>query len=148
MAESVLTARENGNIRAIRFIVGSLIFKKPFVNKNIDYKKLLPRQAEIIEYALKGIPVSSYYDYFDVEEIPLLKDCLGIDFGEYENADKRYFDECVWLIASGELVKKQTELTEAFKASSDKEERKKIAEKLNALNKALREKKLEEFYVR
>lgn len=148
VAESVLTARENGNIRAIRFIVGSLIFKKPFVNKNIDYKKLLPRQAEIIEYALKGIPVSSYYDYFEVEEIPLLKDCLGIDFGEYENADKRYFDECVWLIASGELVKKQTELTEAFKASSDKEERKNIAEKLNALNKALREKKLEEFYVR
>ena len=65
-----------------------------------------------------------------------------------EKETKRYFDECVWLIASGELVKKQTELTEAFKASSDKEERKNIAEKLNALNKALREKKLEEFYVR
>ncbi len=148
VAENVLTARENGNIRAIRFIIGSLIFKKPFVNKNIDYKKLLPRQADIIDMALKGIPISSYYDYFDVEDNPMLKDCLGIDFSAYENADKRYFDECVWLIASQELTKKQTELAEQFKITEDREQRKKIAEELNALGKVLREKRLEEFYVR
>ena len=147
-SESVLTSRENGNIRAIRFILGSLIFKKPFVDKNIDYKKLLPRQEEIIEVALKELPISSYYDYFDVEENPLLKDCLGIDFSEYKNADKRYFDECVWLIASQELIKKQTEYAEKFKQSVDKDERIKIARELDVLNRALREKNLEEFYVR
>ncbi len=148
VVENVLITRENGNIRAIRFILGSLIFKKSFVDKNIDYKKLLPRQAEIIDVALKGIPISSYYDYFDVDEMPILKDCLGIDFSEYENADKRYFDECVWLIASQQLTNKQTELAEKFKLSQDRDERKNIAEKLNKISKTLREKNLEDFYVR
>ncbi len=148
VSENVLISRENGNIRAIRFIIGSLIFKKPFVNKKIDYKKLLPRQADIIDVALKGIPISSYYDYFDVDEMPILKDCLGINFSEYENVDKRYFDECVWLIASQELTNKQAQLTEVFKSSQEREERKKIAEELNKLSKILREKNLEDFYVR
>ncbi len=146
--ESVLTARENGNIRAIRFILSSLIFKKSFVDKNIDYKKLMPKQADIIDVAIKGIPISSYYDYFDVDNNPILKDCLGVDFDKFANADKKYFDECVWLIASQNLVEKQTELAEKFTATENKEERTKIAIELNALNKAIREKRLEEFYVR
>ncbi len=148
VADNVLISRENGNIRAIRFIIGSLIFKKDFVDKKIDYKKILPRHTQIIEVAEKGIPISSYYDYFDVDEMPVLKDCLGINFSEYDNADKRYFDECVWLIASQELTKRQTELAEKFKTSQDREERKNIAEELNKLSKTIREKNLEDFYVR
>jgi len=146
--QNVLTSRENGNIRAIRFILGSLIFKKPFVNQQIDYKRLLPRQAEIIDLALKGTPISSYYDYFDVDNYPLLKDCLGINFAEYKDADKKYFDECVWLIASGELINEQSSLAEQFKNCEDKDERLKIMQKLNTLNRIIREKRLEEFYVR
>lgn len=146
--QNVLISRENGNIRAIRFILGSLIFKKPFVNKQIDYKKLLPRQAEIIDLALKGTPISSYYDYFDVDNYPLLKDCLGMDFNEYKDADKKYFDECVWLVVSQELIKEQSSLAEQFKNCADKDERLKIMQKLNSLNRIIREKRLEEFYVR
>ena len=147
LERNVLTSRENGNIRAIRFILGSLIFKKPFVNQQIDYKKLMPRHAELIDFALKGMPISSYYDYFDVENYPILKDCLGMDFAEYKDADKKYFDECVWLIASGEIINEQSALAEAFKNCEDKEERLKIMQKLNSLNRILREKRLEEFYV-
>ena len=128
--------------------MSSLIFKKSFVDKNIDYKKLMPKQADIIDVAIKGIPISSYYDYFDVDNNPILKDCLGVDFDKFANADKKYFDECVWLIASQNLVEKQTELAEKFTATENKEERTKIAIELNALNKAIREKRLEEFYVR
>lgn len=148
VAQSVLTSRENGNIRAIRFILGSLIFKKPFVNQRIDYKRLLPRHTELIDLALKGTPISSYYDHFDVDNYPILKDCLGMDFSEYKDADKKYFDECVWLIASGELINEQTSLAEQFKNCEDKDERLKIMQKLNTLNRIIREKRLEEFYVR
>lgn len=145
--QNVITARENGNIRAIKFILGSLMFKKNFIMKNIDYKKLLPKYVDIIEKALEGIPVSSYYDYFDVENMPMLKECLSIDFTEFSNSEK-YFEECVWLIASGELLAKQKELTEQFKECADQNERMTIMQKLSAVNKAIREKKLEEFYVR
>lgn len=146
--QKVLTTRENGNIRAIRFILSSLIFKKPFVNQRIDYKKLLPRHSEIIDLALKSTPISSYYDYFDVDNYPILKDCLGIDFSEYKEQDKRYFDECVWLIISSELIAEQSALAEQFKNCEDSDERMKIMQKLNTINRIIREKRLEEFYVR
>lgn len=146
--ENVLISRENGNIRAIKFILSSLMFKKDYINKNIDYKKLLPRYKEIVEKAEQGIPISSYYDYFDVEDMPVLKDCINIDFSEFENCDKQYFNECVWIIAKQELIKRQDEFAEKFKMCSDVQERIQIAQKLNLIAKALREKSLEEFYVR
>lgn len=145
--KTVLIARENGNNRAVKFILSSIIFKKPFVRKEIDYKKLLPRFADVIEKADQGIPVSSYYDYFDVENMSVLKDCLSIDFDAYKTNAQLYFDECVRLIASQELAKKQAELTEQFSNSTSQEERLEIMNKLNAVTKALRNKSLEEFYV-
>ncbi len=146
--QNVLISRENGNNRAVKFILSALIFKKPFVRNEIDYKKLLPRFAEVVEKAMQGIPVSSYYDYFDVENMPLLKDCLSINFDAYKTNVQIYFDECVRLVASQELAKIQASLTEQFSNCSSQEERLEIMNKLNAVNKALRNKSLEEFYVR
>ncbi len=146
--QGVLISRENGNNRAVKFVLSALIFKKPFVRKEIDYKKLLPRYAEVIEKALLGIPISSYYDYFDVENMPMLKDCLAVDFDSYQNNAQTYFDECVRQIASQEILKQQEELTKQFTECREQSERLEIMKKLNAVNKALREKSLEEFYVR
>lgn len=146
--ESVLTARENGNIRAVKFILASLIHQKEFVNKKIDYKKLMPRYSQIIDKASEGIKISSYFDYFNVDEEPVLKDCINMDFSQYEESGKRYFDECLWLIASGQLLEKQAQLAEKFKDCSQSEERVSIAEQISEISKELREKNLEEFYVR
>ena len=146
--ENVLISRENGNIRAIKFILSSLMFKKDYVNKNIDYKKLLPKYRDIIDKAEQGIPISSYYDYFDVENMPVLKDCINIDFSEFESSGKQYFNECLWIIAKQELINRQDEFAEKYKLCSDIKERIEIAQKLNSIAKELREKSLEEFYVR
>ena len=148
ITEDVLTTRENGNIRAIKFILSSLIYKKDYVNKKIDYLRLMPRQAEIIQKAMEGIPISSYFDYFDVDNMPLLKECLNMDFEDYIETGKRYFDECVWSLASQELINRQNELTEKFKNCNDNDERAKIMQELSAVSKSLREKRLEDFYVR
>ena len=144
----VITARENGNIRAIKFILGSLIYKKQFVNEKIDYKRLLPRYSDIIDKAKEGIPVSSYFDYFDVQNTPILNECLSMGEIEFKDGNERYFNECVWAVASVELQAQQTALAQEFKTVQTQEERMQIMQKLNALNKAIREKKLEEFYVR
>lgn len=148
ITEDVLTTRENGNIRAIKFILSSLIYKKDYVNKKIDYSRLMPRQAEIIQKAMEGIPISSYFDYFDVDNMPLLKECLNMDFEDYVETGKRYFDECVWSLAYQELINRQNELTEKFKNCNDNDERVKIMQELSAVSKSLREKRLEDFYVR
>lgn len=146
--QNVLTTRENGNIRAIRFILGSLIFRKPYINQRIDYKRILPRHEKVIDLAMANTPISSYYDYFEVDNYPLLKDCLGMNFEEYKDVGQQYFDECLWAIINSQLISEQTSLAERFKDCEDKEERMKIMQKLNTINRILREKRLEEFYVR
>lgn len=146
--EKVLISRENGNIRAIKFVLSSLIHKKDFIDKKIDYKKLLPRYKEIIEKAEKQIPISSYFDYFDMNDNPMLKECLDINFDEFKDSGKRYFDECIWQIAYQELLNKQNEVNEAYKNCEDLSQRKEIAKRLQDIMKAIREKNLEDFYVR
>ncbi len=148
ITDSVLISRENGNIKAIKFILSSLIYDKDFVNDKIDYSKLLPKYSQIIEKAKEHLPISSYFDYFIVEDNPLLKDCINFNFVEYQENGKRYFEECLWNIASQELVKKQYELTELYKQCEDSAKRMEIMQKLSDISKSLREKKLEDFYVR
>lgn len=147
-AETVLITRENGNIRAIKFILSSLIFRKEFVDKKIDYRKLLPKYKEIIDKAEEGIKISSYYDYFDVDNIPMLKDCINLDFSEYKGREKQYFQESVWNIAYQELLNKRNKIIEEFKNCQSIEQRNSISQQLNIITKAINQKSLEDFYVR
>ena len=147
-AETVLITRENGNIRAIKFILSSLIFRKEFVDKKIDYRKLLPKYKEIIDKAEEGIKISSYYDYFDVDNMPMLKDCINLDFSEYKGREKQYFQESVWNVAYQELLNKRNKIIEEFKNCQSIEQRNSISQQLNIITKAINQKSLEDFYVR
>ena len=146
--QEVLTSRENGNIKAVKFILASLMHSKEYVDKKIDYLLLLPKQSEIVELSQKQIPLSSYYDYFDVDNNPLVKDCINYDFTFYENNGQKYFEECVWLIASQILQAKQTVLTSQFKSCADLAQRQAIMKELSQVTNNLRTKNLEEFYVK
>lgn len=145
--EPVLITRENGNIKAIKFILSSLIFNKEFVDKKIDYKKLLPLYVDIIDKAKENIEASAYYDYFDVDNNAVLKDCLNFDFNEVDDK-QRYFNECLWTIAKAELEKTQKELTEEYKKCEDNDQRSKIMVRMQKISSSLYKKNLEEFYVR
>ena len=146
--ENVLISRENGNIRAVKFVLASIIHNKDFVNKKIDYSLLMPKESEILNLAQKNIPLSSYYDYFDVDNNTLIKECLNYDFSLYEDNGKKYFEECLWAIASNVLLERQTELSKQFKECKDISERQIIMKKLNDVTISLKEKSMEEFYVK
>ena len=94
------------------------------------------------------MPITSYFDYFDVESMPILKDCININFAEYKENGKRYFDECLWSLVNQELINRQQELTEKYKQCEDSAQRMEIMQELSNVSKSLREKKLEDFYVR
>ena len=113
--ENVLISRENGNIRAVKFVLASLIHDKDYVDKRIDYEKLLPRYKNIIDEANKHTKISCYYDLFDMEENPILKDCILFNFEDYNDTAPKYFAECLWLLADQILKQKQQKLTEEFK---------------------------------
>ena len=146
--ENTLISRESGNIKAVKFVLASLIHQKPFVDKKIDYKKLLPKYAEIIEKSEVNTPLSSYFDYFDIENNPVLKDCIEMNFNQFEDNGKVYFEGCLWQIASQNLMDKQAELNKKFKECVDLDERQKLAIQLQDTLKAIKDKNMEEFYVR
>ncbi len=145
---SVLIARENGNIRGVKFVLASLIHQMEYVDKKIDYIKLLPQYKDIIEKAKNGLRISSYYDYFDVENIPVLSECITMDFAQYKPSPEMYFKQTIWMLAEDKLKAKQMEITKEFSSCNDITQRKEIMMKLNLVTKQIREKSLEDFYVR
>lgn len=146
--ESGLISRENGNIRAVKFVLASLVHGKSYVDPHIDYHRLLPQYENIILEAEKRTKISSYYDLFDVESMPILRDVLLFNFEDYDKTADKYFSECLWTLADGLLKAEQTALAEEFKKEEDISKRQKIMLKLSTIAKQLREKSLEEFYVR
>lgn len=145
---SVLITRENGNIRGVKFVLASLIHQMDFVEQRIDYVKLLPQYKQIIEKAKQGLKISSYYDYFDVDNTPLLSDCITFDFAQYKPSPEVYFKQTIWMLAEEKLKEKQMEISKEFSACNDITARKEIMMKLNQVTKQIREKSLEDFYVR
>lgn len=146
--KDVLISRENGNIRAIKYILASLIYQKDFVDKRIDYQRLLPKYSEIIKLAYQKTPISSYFDLLDVEKFPLLKDCFNVEFEKFKGNEKGYFEQCLWFLVNQEYIKLQKEITEEFKNCQDLDKRRKLMERLAKITKSLKEKNMEEFYAR
>lgn len=144
----VLQSRENGNIRAVKFVLASLIAHKKYVNDKIDYKLLMPKYSAVIEEANKNTPISSYFDIFDVDDMPILKDSLTFNFDEIGEAQDRYFGECLWLLVEEKLIAKQKELNEKFKTSQDLTQRTQVLKELASITKQLKEKILEDYYAR
>ncbi len=147
-SEKSLTSRENGNIRAVKFVLASLISKKTYVNQKIDYIRLLPRYQDIIEQTNKDLPKSSYFDVFDVDDMPILKDALTFNFQEIGVSQEKYFDECLWLLVEENLQEKQKQLNEKFKTCQDLTERTSILKEIAKITKQLKEKSLEDYYAR
>ena len=108
----------------------------------------MPKYNEIIDKAEEGIKISSYYDYFDVDNMPMLKDCINLDFSEYKGREKQYFQESVWNVAYQELLNKRNKIIEEFKNCQSIEQRNSISQQLNIITKAINQKSLEDFYVR
>lgn len=146
--DEVLSSRENGNTRAVKFVLSSIMHRKDYVDDKIDYFSLMPKEKQVLELAFKHIPLSSYYDYFDVDNSPLLKDCINYDFSLTESSGKKYFEECLWLLASSILQERQAELSRQFKECKDNSERLEIMKKLQEVTNNLKTKNMEDFYAK
>ena len=143
--EKVLIVRENGNIKAIKFVLACLIHHKDFVDKRINYFKLLPQHHDLLERAEEGTHISSYYDLYDVDDMPILKDCLVFNFDEF-SPPEQFFKDSLWLLAEKVLRDKQSALNEQIKTCENLDERKTLMVELMKVTNQIRQKSLEEFY--
>ena len=138
----------NVDEKAQKFILACLLHKKDVVDKRLDYARLLVGYEKYLEIIEKNLPLSSVFDFEGASEDSFLMDLVNFNFAEFEKDEERYFKECVWKIAEQRLKKIQSECNEQYRSCEDLQERSEIARKLGKLALQLKNKSLEEFYVR
>ncbi len=143
----VKTNIEGGNIKAVTFILSSLLHHKDFVNNQIDYYKLLDDYERYLEIIELNMPLSSLYDLEGTDKDMLLLDMINYNFSLYKDVEEKYFNECVWMIAEEKLKKEQARLNAEYKNCEDLTRRAEIAKDLGKIARDLKNKNLEVFYV-
>ncbi len=143
----VKTNIEGGNIKAVTFILSSLLHHKDFVNNQIDYYKLLDDYERYLKIIELNMPLSSLYDLEGTDKDRLLLDMINYNFSLYKDVEEKYFNECVWMIAEEKLKKEQARLNAEYKNCEDLTRRAEIAKDLGKIARDLKNKNLEVFYV-
>lgn len=136
--------KEGGNEKATKFILASLLHKKPYVKTNINYKNLISGREYIFELIDEKVAISSIFDRFDVENDALLSDLIYYDFSVFTGNEEKYFEECLKLKYEEVLKARKEQITNAFNTSQDLAERRKLLEQLAEINKKLIDKNLED----
>ena len=138
--------RENGNIKAEKFILASILHQKDYVDKKINYKKLMPDREEIVDIVASGKKISSLFDEYDVDNNPILQDVIYYNFEEFKGIEGKYFNECLWSIAESILRERQNELSREFSIETDSNKRREIMLNLQLILKKIKDKNMEDFY--
>lgn len=141
----VLTARINGNKRAETFILASILHKKEYVDKKIDFKKLIDGRDEELDIIMSMPRISTLYDSVDADQ-PFWQDVIYFNFAEASGNSEQYYNECVWAMAEEKLKQKKEEIMASYKSSTDLNERRALLMAAQEVDKKIREKNLEDFY--
>ena len=139
---------DQGNNKAVEYILASLLHHKKYVNERINYRELLEEYGKYLDIIDMNLPLSSIFDLEGANDDKLLLNIINYNFSLYENVEERYFNECLWLVAEEKLRKRQVSLNLEFKTCEDLEERTLIAKKLMKVTNDLKNKNLEVFNVR
>lgn len=134
--------------KAHKYILACLMHKRAVVDKRLDYGRLLEGYEKYLDIINQNMPLSSVFDIEGASEDSLLMEIVNFNFAEFEKDEERYFKECVWKIAEQRLKKFQSEYNEDYRSCENLEQRAEIARKLGKLALQLKNKSLEEFYVR
>ena len=139
---------EKGDEKAVKFILASLLHKCDYVDKQIDYGKLLDGFENILEIIKQNLPLSAIFDIEGASDDAFLMDLVNFNFSGYEEDAEKYFKECVWKVAEQKIKKMQESLNEKYKQCENTQERSEIAMRLGKLAISLKNKSLEDFYGR
>lgn len=145
--ENIVETAVGGNIKAVTFILSSLLHHKDFVNNQIDYYKLLDDYERYLKIIELNMPLSSLYDLEGTDKDRLLLDMINYNFSLYKDVEEKYFNECVWMIAEEKLKKEQARLNAEYKNCEDLTRRAEIAKDLGKIARDLKNKNLEVLYV-
>jgi len=134
--------------KADKFILASLLYKKPYVNDicclelefvNPDYQKIYDKILEK-QNCEKPYRISDLYDDFDIENNKLVKDIVFFNFSDDDEINKKYFIESINQNEILKLKKISDNIEQQYNASKDLQERSQLARELMAIKLKLKEK--------
>ena len=147
VAEDNLISRQGGHLKALKFVLASIIHKQDYAKnliksnlkfKNSNYQNLFNYVKDCYENN-KTYTVSTLFDVFDVENNQDIKEIIDYNFSSFLSPET-YFTQCVNTLNSINLKQKQEELTKMFKTEKDLDKRREIARELSEIAKELKSK--------
>lgn len=129
---------ENAYVKATKFIMASILHKKPYakltdeIRQNIinpDYIKIYDYFLECYANNKKPI-IGAVFERFDADNNNDVLDLINYEFIESED-NENFFDGCVKQIVISGLNAKQKEITEKLSTIKDLNERKQLITELN-----------------
>ena len=113
--ESAPISIEQVSNKAELFLLASMLHHKDYVNKNIDYRKLLEGNERYLDIIDKNMPLSSLYDFEETANDQMLMNMINFNFSLFQGVEERYFNECLVMVAEEKWRNMQRELNEKFK---------------------------------
>lgn len=143
------TFREQGEQKAVKYVLASFLHKKDYASLDREYEINFTNSnfQKLYDYILECIKenrsytISSIFDLFDVDENQDIKSLIDYNFEEVANPEL-YFKQSLSKMYRTSLQEKIDERTLKFKEEKDIEERRKIAGELSLLTKELRNTKI------
>lgn len=147
--ENKLVSRPDGMIRAIKFVLASIVHKKDYAFESLQQNLKFDNSnyQNLYDFVVncnknqKTYTISTLFDYFEVEENEDIKEIINFDFNKFSQEDlKVYFNECLKKLQLVDLKLEQERLTNLFKTETDLNKRREIAMKLGNLTKEIKNK--------
>jgi len=146
ISQRELPVREQAHLKAVKFILASIVHKKDYalkeINKNLQFKN--PNYQKLFDYVSnclrenKPYTISSLFDEFNVDENEDIKEIINYNFNNFVGDEKVYFNECLDKIILLKLNQRQEELLSQFKNEKDLNKRREIALELQKLTKEIK----------
>ena len=143
-------------VKAEKYILCALLHKKPYAYFKSDVTYLFSGNRRevykiISDYTEKnpsGDLVQDIYNDYQGENQSMIVDIINYnaESAEDEHNEKRYYNDCLWVLYKAHLENKIKELTEEYSNEVDNLKRKEISEKMKEISIKLKNKKVEDLW--
>ena len=142
--EEILPSKENAYVKAVKFVIASLLHSKSYAKLDDDILDNLLNNDYITIYNYvkrcvaenKQPIVSTVFDMFDVENNFDIRDIVTYEFNKTCD-NEQFYGDCVKTMVEYGLKHKQNEILKAINQCRDIDERKVLAQQLNSIIKKI-----------
>lgn len=151
-AEPLPKSEQDASVRAIKFILASMLFGKDYAKIEFDLSSYivnptLKKLYEIMrekEKVGEKIIVSSLFDIFDMETETNIADIINFNFEKIDN-EKIYFENCLWQVLESELKFRKSELSKQYGEEIDSDKKKILLNSIAKIDAQLKNKNWGDF---